>query len=311
MPSSESQTIKEVNNLKVALQRSKNPESTLDILAQLDKQPVNLDILQKTLIAKAVNSLTKKSPSDNVKSKGKELINKWKRIAKESGVASRSSSNTSRPTKSVPEKQPVKKGIARQDSNAFTTQQDWSKLPPLRKNICTKLLDTLFGSGSLGDDSQMPPDMLKELCASRSEEIETKIYESLPEKDAYTKKARQLAFNLKKNKDLKELVVMGGLPAEKLVGMSAEELADDATKQERAKLIQDMNDSRRLDWDQANESKINETCGIRGELLNASLFTCGRCKSIKTTSTQKQTRSADEPMTVFVWCMNCGNRWKC
>ncbi len=52
-------------------------------------------------------------------------------------------------------------------------------------------------------------------------------------------------------------------------------------------------------------------CGIKGELLKASLFTCGRCKSIKTTSTQKQTRSADEPMTVFVLCMNCGNRWKC
>jgi hypothetical protein len=46
--------------------------------------------------------------------------------------------------------------------------------------------------------------------------------------------------------------------------------------------------------------KINEMCGIKGELLQASLFTCGRCKSVKTTSTQKQTRSADEPMTVFV-----------
>jgi transcription elongation factor S-II len=45
--------------------------------------------------------------------------------------------------------------------------------------------------------------------------------------------------------------------------------------------------------------------------MTASLFTCGRCKSVKTTSTQKQTRSADEPMTVFVLCLNCGNRWKC
>lgn len=39
-------------------------------------------------------------------------------------------------------------------------------------------------------------------------------------------------------------------------------------------------------------------------------FTCGKCKSKKTTYTQAQTRSADEPMTTFVTCLNCDNRWK-
>jgi DNA-directed RNA polymerase subunit M/transcription elongation factor TFIIS len=41
------------------------------------------------------------------------------------------------------------------------------------------------------------------------------------------------------------------------------------------------------------------------------LFKCGKCKSKKTTYTQVQTRSADEPMTTFVLCSNCENRWKC
>jgi transcription elongation factor S-II len=40
-------------------------------------------------------------------------------------------------------------------------------------------------------------------------------------------------------------------------------------------------------------------------------FKCGRCKSVKTTYYQMQTRSADEPMTVFVSCLNCGRNWKC
>lgn len=40
-------------------------------------------------------------------------------------------------------------------------------------------------------------------------------------------------------------------------------------------------------------------------------FTCAKCKSIKTTYFQLQTRSADEPMTVYVSCLNCGKRWKC
>lgn len=40
------------------------------------------------------------------------------------------------------------------------------------------------------------------------------------------------------------------------------------------------------------------------------MFTCGRCKSKRTTFYLLQTRSADEPMTAFITCMSCGNRWK-
>ncbi len=40
-------------------------------------------------------------------------------------------------------------------------------------------------------------------------------------------------------------------------------------------------------------------------------FTCRKCKSKKCTYMQLQTRSADEPMTTFVSCIECGCRWKC
>jgi transcription elongation factor S-II len=39
-------------------------------------------------------------------------------------------------------------------------------------------------------------------------------------------------------------------------------------------------------------------------------FKCGRCKSRKCTYYELQTRSADEGMTTFITCVNCGNRWK-
>ena len=41
------------------------------------------------------------------------------------------------------------------------------------------------------------------------------------------------------------------------------------------------------------------------------IFTCGKCKSKKTTYYQMQTRSADEPMTSFVTCLHCQNKWRC
>ena len=40
-------------------------------------------------------------------------------------------------------------------------------------------------------------------------------------------------------------------------------------------------------------------------------FTCFKCKKNQCTYFQLQTRSADEPMTTFVTCVNCENRWKC
>ena len=39
-------------------------------------------------------------------------------------------------------------------------------------------------------------------------------------------------------------------------------------------------------------------------------FKCSRCHKRKCKYYQMQTRSADEPMTTFVSCLNCGNRWR-
>jgi len=39
-------------------------------------------------------------------------------------------------------------------------------------------------------------------------------------------------------------------------------------------------------------------------------YECSKCHKNMTTYYQLQTRSADEPMTTFVTCLNCGKRWK-
>lgn len=40
------------------------------------------------------------------------------------------------------------------------------------------------------------------------------------------------------------------------------------------------------------------------------LFKCGKCGSRETSYYEVQTRSADEPMTQFITCLSCSNRWK-
>jgi DNA-directed RNA polymerase subunit M/transcription elongation factor TFIIS len=41
-----------------------------------------------------------------------------------------------------------------------------------------------------------------------------------------------------------------------------------------------------------------------------SLFKCRRCGSKECSYYEVQTRSADEPMTQFITCIKCNNRWK-
>jgi len=40
------------------------------------------------------------------------------------------------------------------------------------------------------------------------------------------------------------------------------------------------------------------------------MFTCRKCKSKRCTYYELQTRSADEPATIFITCLDCGKNWK-
>ena len=64
---------------------------------------------------------------------------------------------------------------------------------------------------------------------------------------------------------------------------------------------------RLLDWDKRNRDRINKQLGVDE---SKSMYPCPKCKSAKVNNHEKQTRSADEPMTQFFECVNCGNRWR-
>ena len=40
------------------------------------------------------------------------------------------------------------------------------------------------------------------------------------------------------------------------------------------------------------------------------MFTCKKCRGKRCTYYELQTRSADEPATIFVTCLDCGKNWK-
>lgn len=63
----------------------------------------------------------------------------------------------------------------------------------------------------------------------------------------------------------------------------------------------------------AEEHRLALAAAMEDENSYDGMFKCGKCKNTKTSYYQMQTRSADEPMTCFITCLNpsCRNRWKC
>jgi len=56
--------------------------------------------------------------------------------------------------------------------------------------------------------------------------------------------------------------------------------------------------------------RINLIEEKKKNIATTDIYTCRKCKQSRCTVHQKQTRSADEPMTTFVNCIVCGYAWK-
>lgn len=108
----------------------------------------------------------------------------------------------------------------------------------------------------------------------------------------YIQKLKTILCNLS-NKDIFNKLVSKSFKAHELVYMTHQELRPDL-------------------WNELIELKKIKDENKFSPKIEASTddFTCFKCKSKKCTFYQLQTRSGDEPMTTFVTCIECGNRWR-
>jgi transcription elongation factor S-II len=109
----------------------------------------------------------------------------------------------------------------------------------------------------------------------------------------YIDRLRSVYINLKKP-DVSSAVTSGNIKPQELAFMTHQEICPDKWKQ----LIEDKKVRDKQKYEPNIEASTDN-------------FTCNKCKSKKCTYYQLQTRSADEPMTTFVTCLECGKRWKC
>jgi transcription elongation factor S-II len=130
--------------------------------------------------------------------------------------------------------------------------------------------------------------------------IEETLFDKFKNENAYTNRALEIISNLKdeKNYDFRDKIIKGEYKPEDLATMDVFEMVNKNKKKEIQQNIEDNINSVRSDWDEKH-TKVTE-----------GVYKCFKCGGKKTTQHEMQTRSADEPMTIFIHSVTCGNRWK-
>ena len=59
-----------------------------------------------------------------------------------------------------------------------------------------------------------------------------------------------------------------------------------------------------------NKNKKDDSICNSKQLAKTDMFKCSKCKKRECSYYELQVRSADESMTVFITCLNCGHRWR-
>lgn len=251
---------------------------------------INLDVLTKTRIGMTVNALRKSSKDDEVITLCKTLIKNWKKFLSTPSTPSKDSGSSSKSKKDSKDKdRKDDKDKDRKLPASFPPQSNTTDAVRLK---CRELLtQALKVDGGDNSNSCGSPEEL-------AEELEECIYSEFKNTDMrYKNRVRSRVANLKdpKNPTLRTNYLNGVIAASRLAKMTPEEMASDEMKKLREKFIKEAID----------DAQLATVQGTKTEMLK-----CGKCKKKNCTYNQLQTRSSDEPMTTFVLCNECGNRWK-
>jgi len=286
----------ELKKLVKQLQGSSNASDIVSILNVLKQDfQVNEAILRESKAGLAVGKL-RSHESKEVAGAAKELVKKWKtEVEKAKLQTGTAPSQTPKPQASRKASLISNGGTTPTGSSAKavarTAKSDGIKVTtgsgdPTRDK-CTELI-----YDSLAIDSGAPNDLI----LKRAKAIEVAVLNDIGSTATdYKQKIRSLFVNLKTNGTLRENVVSGEVAAEKLAKMSSHDMASEERKAADNKIKQE---------------NFFASLGAAEQQAETDAFQCSRCKQRKCRYRQAQTRSADEPMTTFVTCVNCGNRWK-
>ncbi|XP_040048958.2 transcription elongation factor A protein 2 isoform X2 [Gasterosteus aculeatus] len=299
----------------------KDTDGALDLLRELKDMKISLETLQSTRVGMSVNAVRKHSSDEEVQTLAKALIKSWKKLLdgsvekpdeKEkkregspvrSSSASKDSGNSEKSMKSgeslsTPTSPSVPTAPTAPPSPTTSTppppMASFPPAPVTTHGVRNKCRELLVAALQTDDDHKT----IGVHCENLAAQIEEEIFQEFKTTDIkYKTRLRSRISNLKdqKNPDLRRNVLCGNISAQRIASMTAEEMASAELKQKRQDLTKES----------IREHQLSKVGGTETDM-----FICSKCHGKNCSYTQVQIRSADEPMTTFVLCNNCGNRWK-
>uniref|UniRef100_A0A3Q0QZU2 Transcription elongation factor n=1 Tax=Amphilophus citrinellus TaxID=61819 RepID=A0A3Q0QZU2_AMPCI len=249
-----------------------------------------------TRVGMSVNAVRKQCSDEEVQTLAKTLIKSWKKLldgseekkkdgsplrssstSKDSGSSEKSKSSGGTPSTPTSPTTPI-----------FPQVTSFPPAPITTDSVRNKCRELLVAALQTDDDHKAIGVDCEHLA----------IFQEFKSTDMkYKTRLRSRISNLKdqKNPDLRRNVLCGNISPQRIACMTAEEMASAELKQIREALTKES----------IREHQLSKVGGTETDM-----FICSKCHGKSCTYTQVQTRSADEPMTTFVLCNSCGNRWK-
>ena len=260
------------------------------------------DLLRSTRVGIVVNKF-KQHKSPDIARLSSEIVSKWRNeVNKQKATGSPS---TSQRASGSP--RPGANGAASPAAATPSDKASKTSVPADKRSWKADGVDTNQTSNRIRDsciglmydglclNSTEPP----KAVLSKATAVEAAAYNGLgPEtKEQYRTKIRSLFQNLKNksNPTLRKRVLSSEVTPEQFVTMSHDELRS-AEQREQDQKIQKEN--------------MDKAMVAQAERSISQSLQCGKCGQRKVTYTEAQTRSADEPMTLFCTCLNCGKSWR-
>ncbi|KAI0985187.1 hypothetical protein GJ496_000081 [Pomphorhynchus laevis] len=276
------------------------------ILNELKRNKIALFDLQQTGIGRSLNNLRKLLTNDSQITQCRNILKGWKRLVEASKNAATHPSTT--PSSASKRKSrgddnadgsnntsspPVKR--LSQSSKESPKEQAENKERCSESDLAVRLKCREMLTKALHVDIEGESDVMVDIAIK----IESTIYSdmNMNTSSKYRNQIRSRVYNLKdsKNPTLRSRVCNGEIDPLRFARMTADELASDEMKKARQQMTKEAIDEHQM--------------ALSGGTVT-DLIKCSRCKQNQCTYNQVQTRSADEPMTTFVYCNLCGHRWK-
>mmetsp|Transcript_8721 Transcript_8721/g.12894 ORF Transcript_8721/g.12894 Transcript_8721/m.12894 type:complete len:448 (+) Transcript_8721:19-1362(+) len=284
--------VAEIKSKLVNANKNDRVEDIIKLLRYIHERCIiSMSQLKETGLGSTVLKL-RKNPNSEISVVAKLLLRNWKSSMNKPKVPTKTPKKVltneaqSNTVQEIPKKMP-KQSVTVSAEEIANALSQFQSPKSFRNSALTKLTTTFVNKSHLN---------LKE-AVNLTLKIENELWTtSGGNRKPYQTQFKMIIFNMKdeNNHEFINNLASGRITPQQVVVMKSKDMAS-KEKQEMRKRAE------KESFRKSSAPKLEATEGM---------FRCGKCKSEKIHSYQKQTRSADEPMTVFCECTECHNKWK-